>query len=227
MLGCHSGGRLLALLTTSMKLSLASTDFKAATNRADELLIIFQELDKELNCVMRSYAKIEQELVKFLSVQERVEKKWEDDNAAGNLAALKKLRRRMSVEEQNLSQDNILRLILLNVNDIVGMHPTTLEKMNTTGLTLTERRAIYEVLRPAGREWKSLQANEMMERKWAWYYKMKEDFKEYLLAWKLHVDQYGPPGAHPSATKENPCQGCPLIGNQFLTRGPLMDANQA
>ena len=210
-----------------MKLSLASTNFKAATNRADELLIMFQELDEELNCVMRSYAKIEQELVKFLSVQERVKKKWEDNNAAGNLAVLKKLRLRMSVKEQNMSQDNILRLILLNVNNIVGMHPSTLEKMNTTGLTLTERRAIYEVLRPAGREWEAMSLDRVAERKWAWYYKMKEDFKEYLLTWKLHVNQYGPLGVHPSATKENPCQGCPLIGNQFLTRGPLMDANQA
>ena len=210
---------MLALWTASMKWSLAYADFKAATKGVQEISTKLEELKIEQERLIRSRNTLEMEMercnavLKLCAVKDRAEKIWEEENASGNLAALEKLRRRMSVEEQNLSQDNILRLILLNVKDIVEMQLNTLEKMSTTGLTLTERRAIYEVLRPAGREWEAMSLDRVAERKWAWYCKMKEDFKEYLSAWKLHVDQYGPPGAHPYATKENP-EGCPLIGNQ-------------
>ena len=47
LLGCRCGGCWLALLTTSMKLSLASTDFKVATNRVQEISARIKELEIE------------------------------------------------------------------------------------------------------------------------------------------------------------------------------------
>ena len=53
MLGCHSGGRLLALLTTSMKLSLASTDSKAAAIRVFNISDRINELKDEEESLSR------------------------------------------------------------------------------------------------------------------------------------------------------------------------------
>ena len=258
MLGCHSGGRLLALLTTSMKLSLASTNFKAATIRTYDILARIKELKDEEESLSRDMEikELEDEKERHMAyidfavatkiedlnmrirkikdkmewvtekmktcghiqeshaVQERVEKEWEEDNAAGNLAALEKLQRRIVLDVGSVSQESkFLWFTFAPTKNIVDLPPIAFENLNTTFLTLTERRAFFEHFRPAGRVWKTMASDKMMEKKWAWYCKMKEDFKEYLSAWKLHVDQYGPPGAHPYATKENP-KGCPLIGNQ-------------
>jgi hypothetical protein len=54
----------------------------------------------------------------------------------------------------------------------------------------------------------------MTERKWTWFNMMKSNFKENVDSWQRHVDQYGPPGNHPYATRDNPNAGCPLIGKQ-------------
>ena len=102
------------------------------------------------------------------------------------------------------------------------MHPSTLENMRVTGLTLTERRALYEHLRGVGPQWKAMKAEKMTERKWTWYNMMKSNFKENLASWQRHVDQYGPPGAHPYATRANPNEGCPLIGKQCPLKADKM-----
>ena len=203
---------------------------------------------EEQNRLREEYFKLEQEMEKYNNAllmtdeyqaeQDRLEKKWEVDNAPGNLEALKMLRRHMPVEVRNMSEaqltteptpngkylpkatakkfkrTNVLQLIRRNPDDIVRMHPSTLENMRVTGLTLTERRALYEHLRPAGPQWKAMKAEKMTERKWTWYNMMKSNFKENLASWQRHVDQYGPPGAHPYATRENPNVGCPLVGKQ-------------
>ena len=202
----------------------------------------------EQNRLREEYFKLEQEMEKYnnallltdeyLAEQDRLEKKWEVDNAPGNLEALKKLRRHMPVEVRNMSEaqltsepspngkylpkpvakkfkrTNVLQLIRRDPDDIVRMHPSTLENMRVTGLTLTERRAIYEHVRSCGPQWKAMKAEKMTERKWTWYNMMKGNFKENLASWQRHVDQYGPPGAHPYATRTNPNEGCPLIGKQ-------------
>ena len=92
-----------------MKWSSAYTDFKAATNRVQEISNRIKELDNEKEWLSREMEMVNNYL-ESLAVQERVEKKWEednldateagmavaeeknlkDDNAAGNLAALKK-----------------------------------------------------------------------------------------------------------------------------------------
>jgi hypothetical protein len=202
----------------------------------------------EQNRLREEYFKLEQGMEKYNSAlmltdeyqqeQDRLEKKWEEDNAPGNLEALKKLRRHMPVEVRNMSEamltneptpngkyipkatakkfkrTNVLQLIRRHPDDIVRMHPSTLDNMRVTGLTLTERRALYEHLRPAGPQWKAMKAEKMTERKWTWYTMMKSNFKENLASWQRHVDQYGPPGSHPYATRINPNEGCPLIGKQ-------------
>lgn len=203
---------------------------------------------EEQNRLREEYFKLEQEMEKYNSAllltdeyvaeQLRLEKKWEDDNAPGNLAALKMLRRHMPIEVRNMSEaqlttdvtpngkylpketakkfkrTNVLQLIRRAPDDIVRMHPSTLENMRVTGLTLTERRALYEHLKDVGPQWKAMKAEKMTERKWTWYNMMKNNFKENLASWQRHVDQYGPPGAHPYATRANPNEGCPLIGKQ-------------
>jgi transcriptional antiterminator Rof (Rho-off) len=202
----------------------------------------------EQNRLREEYFKLEQEMEKYNNAllltdeyqaeQERLERKWEDDNAPGNRESLKKLRRHMPVEVRNMSEaqltteptpngkylpketakkfkrTNVLQLIRRAPDDIVRMHPSTLENMRVTGLTLTERRALYEHLKDVGPQWKAMKAEKMTERKWTWYNMMKNNFKENLASWQRHVDQYGPPGAHPYATRANPNEGCPLIGKQ-------------
>jgi hypothetical protein len=203
---------------------------------------------EEQNRLREEYFKLEQEMEKYNNAllmtdeyqaeQDRLEKKWEEDNAPGNLEALKMLRRHMPIEVRNMSEaqltteptpngkylptatakkfkrTNVLQLIRRDPDDIVRMHPSTLENMRVTGLTLTERRGLYEHLRPAGPQWKAMKAEKMTERKWTWYNMMKSNFKENLASWQRHVDQYGPPGAHPYSTRENPNVGCPMVGKQ-------------
>jgi hypothetical protein len=203
---------------------------------------------EEQNRLREEYFKLEQEMEKYnnallltdeyVAEQDRLEKKWEEDNLPGNLESLKKLRRHMPVEVRNMSEaqltteptpngkylpnaiakkfkrTNVLQVIRRAPDDIVRMHPSTLENMRVTGLTLTERRALYEHLRGVGPQWYAMKAEKMTERKWTWYNMMKNNFKENLASWQRHVDQYGPPGAHPYATRANPSEGCPLIGKQ-------------
>jgi hypothetical protein len=203
---------------------------------------------EEQNRLREEYFKLEQAMEKYNSAllitdeyvaeQDRIEKKWETDNAAGNLEALKKLRRHMPVEVRNMSEaqltnepspngqylpkptakkfkrTNVLQIIRRDPADVVRMHPSTLENMRVTGMTLTERRAVYEHLRPCGPKWFSMKAEKMTERKWVWFKMMKDNFKENLASYQRHVAQYGPPGNHPYATRDNPKVGCPMIGKQ-------------
>lgn len=174
----------------------------------------------------------------WIEEQEEMEQKWEDDNAPGNAEALIKVRRHMPVNVRNLSEDalsttptpngqyipremakkfkrtNVLQLLRLDPDDILRMHPSTLENMRVTGLTLTERRALYAHLKNIGPRWKSMQADKMTERKWVWYNMMKTNFKENLESYLRHIERYGPPGNHPYATRDNPDGGCPLLGKQ-------------
>ena len=203
---------------------------------------------EEQNRLREEYFKLEQDMEKYNSAlcitdeyvaeQNRIEKKWEDDNAPHNLEALKKLRRHMPIEVRNMSEaqlsndpspngkylpkatakkfkrTNVLQIIRRHPGDIVPMHPSTLENMRVTGLTLTERRAVYEHLRECGPKWYAQKAEKMTERKWVWFKMMKDNFKENLASYQRHVAQYGPPGAHPYATRANPNEGCPMIGKQ-------------
>ena len=170
--------------------------------------------------------------------QEEVERQWEKSVEKGNLEAVKKVRRHMPVEVRNMSENalatnptpngkrlpkdiakkfkrtNVLQLLRIDPKEIAPMHPSTLENMRVTGMTLTERRAMYHHLKDLGPRWKAMQSDKMTERKWIWYTMMKSNFKENVDAWQRHVDEYGPPGNHPYATRQDPNAGCPLIGKQ-------------
>mmetsp|Transcript_28963 Transcript_28963/g.69928 ORF Transcript_28963/g.69928 Transcript_28963/m.69928 type:complete len:2087 (-) Transcript_28963:128-6388(-) len=174
----------------------------------------------------------------YVAEQKRKEKEWDETNANDNLEALKKLRRHMPVEVRNMSEaqltnepspngqylpagtakkfkrTNVLQVIRRDPDDIARMHPSTLENMRVTGLTLTERRGVYEHVRGIAPIWEAGKAEKMTERKWTWFNMMKNNFKENLASYKRHVAQYGPPGAHPYATRANPKEGCPLLGKQ-------------
>ncbi|KAI2505471.1 hypothetical protein MHU86_8994 [Fragilaria crotonensis] len=178
----------------------------------------------------------------YAEQQKRSEQKWEDDNESDNVEALKKVRRCMPVNVKCLSEaqlssfetpngrhlpekmakkfkrTNVLQLIRTNPEEISRMHPSTLENLRVTGLTLTERRAIHAHLKGVGPVWEAMQADPMTERKWTWYKMMKQNFKENLSTYQRHVEQYGPPGSHVYATRENPNDGCPLLGNQCPLR---------
>ena len=185
---------------------------------------------------MEKYTAALQLTDEWIEEQEENERLWEESVMAANEEALKKLRRHMPVDVRNMSEaalstqptpngkylpqsiakkfkrTNVLQLLRIDPEDIVPMHPSTLENTRVTGLTLTERRALYAHLKDIGPRWKAMQADKMTERKWTWFNMMKGNFKENVDSWQRHVDQYGPPGAHPYATREDPNKGCPLIG---------------
>jgi len=115
---------------------------------------------------------------------------------------------------KKFKRTNVLMLIRLDPDDIERMHPSTLENMRVTGLTLTERRALYAHLEPVAPKWKRNKAEKMTEKKWVWYNMMKNNFKEALAPYLRHIEQYGPPDNHPYATREDPTSGCPMIGKQ-------------
>lgn len=174
----------------------------------------------------------------WIEEQEEMERQWEASVEAINEEALKQLRRHMPVEVRNMSEaalasqstpngkylpkdiakkfkrTNVLQLLRIDPEDIVPLHPSSLENMRVTGLTLTERRALYAHLKSIGPRWKAMQAEKMTERKWTWYNMMRGNFKENVDSWQRHVDKYGPPGNHPYATRDNPDGGCPLLGKQ-------------
>jgi hypothetical protein len=174
----------------------------------------------------------------YIEEQEELEQKWQDDHEDENLEALKQLRRHMPVEVKSMSEaqlssqpspngkvlptaiakkfkrTNVLQIIRTDPEDLIKVHPSTLENLRVTGLTLTERRAIYAHIKDIGPRWKAMQADKMTERKWTWFKMMKQNFKENLSQYEHHIEQYGPPGNHPYATRENPKAGCPFIGKQ-------------
>ena len=186
----------------------------------------------------------------YAEQQEQLEHKWEADNDSENLEALKKVRRCMPVNVKFLSEaqlrgdetpngrylpdkmakkfkrTDVLQLLRSNPEDITRMHPSTLESLRLTGLTLTERRAIHCHLKGVGPVWKAMQAEPMTERKWTWYEMMRQNFKENLSTYQRHVEQYGPPGSHTYATRQNQSEGCPLLGNQCpLRANEVIDYN--
>ena len=187
---------------------------------------------------MEKYTAALQLTDEWIEEQEEMERKWEESVEVGNVEALKQLRRHMPVDVRNMSENalttspspngkylpkaiarkfkrtNVLQLLRTDPEDILRMHPSTLENMRVTGLTLTERRAIYAHLKDIGPRWKAMQAEKMTERKWTWYSMMKGNFKEQLASFERHCEKYGPPESHPYATRDNPGAGCPLIGNQ-------------
>ena len=199
------------------------------------------ELKKEyftLEQDMEKYTAALQLTDEWIEEQEKLDREWEESVMPANQEAIKKLRRHMPVDVRNIGEvalstqptlngkylpkniakkfkrTNVLQLLRTNPEAIVPMHPSFLENLRITGLTLTERRALHEHLKSCGSRWKAMQADKMTERKWMWYNMMRNNFKENVDSWQRHVNQYGPPGNHPYATRDKPNVGCPLLGKQ-------------
>jgi hypothetical protein len=222
---------------------IGGSDVKADTKEEqnqlrEEYFKLEQEMERYNTALMCSE--------EYQAEQDRIEKKWETDNYAANREALQMIRRHMPINIRSCSEaeltnnpspngkflpqaiakkfkrTNVLQILRINPADIEPMHPSTLENMRVTGLTLTERRALYCHLMPLGPKWEKNKAEKMTERKWTWYQMMKNNFKENLAPYQRHVDQYGPPSNHPYATRDNPNVGCPLIGKQCPIKADLL-----
>ena len=168
-----------------------------------------QDLDKFTNALMLTK--------EWVQEQQQKERKWETDISAANLEALKKVRRYMPVNIRNMSEaslttdltpngkvlpkaiarkfkrTNILMILRTDPSAIESMHPSSLEAMRTTGLTLTERRAMHEHLKDIAPKWKAMSRDKMCERKWMWHASLQSKLKEMLANHEKHVEQYGRP----------------------------------
>jgi len=177
------------------------------------------------------YFKLEQEMAKYQAAllssdeyrreTERREREWEASVRESGREALKKIRRHMPVTVRNMSEaelaeriplaiakkfkrTNVLQLIRVNPNDVAKFHYSNFEGMSLSGMTLTERRALYEHLSTVGPQWFKQKSNEQVERKWTWFLSMKNKFRDELKKYETHVKEYGPPQNHK----------CNFIGNQ-------------
>jgi len=169
----------------------------------------------------------------------RLEQEWDNSIESDNIAAIEMIRSHMPVKIRHMTEEqlstvetpngkilpkafarkfkrtNILQLIRVDPGDIEMMHPSLLEGMRTTGLTLTERRALHHHLRDVVERWAEKKADPSIQKKWQWYQMLRSKFKETLNAYLRCVNQYGPPGDHQYAKRNDPSAGgCPLLGNQ-------------
>jgi hypothetical protein len=207
-----------------------TTDLKEQGRLETEYVRLSEELEKYNNALMLTK--------EWAQEQKEKELQWEATIQVENQKALKKLRRHMPVNIRDMSENeltshstpngkklpeamvrkfkrtNVLLLVRMDPKAIEPMHPSSLEAMRTTGLTLTERRALYDHLKDIGSKWKAQAGDKMIERKWMWYESLKGKFRETLEKYEKHVEQYGQPGSHPYATRNDPTSGCPLLGNQ-------------
>jgi hypothetical protein len=215
-----------------------TTDSKEIAKLESEFGKLSQELDKYNNAMMLTK--------EWVHEQEEKERQWEASISPANYEALQKIWRHMPVNIRDLSEavltsaptpngkvlpmamakkfkrTNVLMLLRLDPADIEPMHPSSLDSMRTTGLTLTERRAIHEHLKDIAPKWQSMSSDKMSERKWMWHASLKGKFKEELDKFDCHVEQYGPPENHPYAKRNDPSAGgCPLLGNQCPVRADL------
>uniref|UniRef100_A0A7S1BT04 Uncharacterized protein n=1 Tax=Corethron hystrix TaxID=216773 RepID=A0A7S1BT04_9STRA len=191
-----------------------------------------KRLRKEYYVLEKSMEKYNAALLmtdEYAEEQRLKEQQWQDENRADNNAARQKLWRHMDVQIKNMSEEklknkvtpngkklptnilrrfkrtNVLQLLRTNPEDITRVHPSFLDNLRVTGMTLTERRAIHVHLADLAVEWKKKEKEPMTEKKMNWFNNLLKKFKSDLMIYKSHVEQYGPPGNH---------KGCPLIGRQ-------------
>jgi len=215
-------------ISDSMK-ALAATAMDYATEK--EYFRLEEQLSKYTTALMLTDEYIEE--------LRRLEQEWEDSVEADNIVALRKLRSHMPVKIRHLTEEelvtipspngktlpkaiarkfkrtDVLQLLRVDPDDIEKMHPSLLESKRTTGLTLTERRALHEHFRGVVDRWTEKKADPSVEKKWQWYQNLRLKFKETLTAYMRCVEQFGPPGSHQYAKRSDPNGGgCRLIGNQ-------------
>ncbi|OQR81096.1 hypothetical protein THRCLA_11881 [Thraustotheca clavata] len=174
----------------------------------------------------------------YAAEEARKEREWEEENFEANEAAVKAIRRMMPVDVASKSEaqlqetitpsgkrfprdvalkfkrTNILQILRTNPQDLAKSHPSVLENLRITGLTVTERRALHMHLKDVAAQWEGQKSEEMAGRRYNFFKSLRETFKTVVNSYNRHIAQYGPPGNHPYATRDNPDMGCPLIGKQ-------------
>jgi len=150
-----------------------------------EYFTLEQRMEKYLNALTLSDEHQEME--------RRQEEDWENSNKDGNTAALRAILRHMPVEVKKMSEaelattptpnkgrisremckrfkrTNVLQTLRTDPSELERAHPSTLENMRVTGLTLTERRALHSYFAPMSVSWDKNKAEKMTERKWVWF----------------------------------------------------------
>ena len=194
---------------------LSIPDEKISYHEAKEKMAEITKRMQEIGHRDPEYFTLEQQMEKYHSAlmasdehkrdMEQQEEQWEKDVAAGNLQALKQLRRHMPVHIRSLSEAELtsnptpngktlpmvmakkfkrtaaLQLIRRSPQDIEKLHFANLEGMSLSGLTLTENRALYEHIRSVGPKWEKGRADKSIERKYMWYLVVRNKVKSGLL----------------------------------------------
>ena len=213
----------------------------------EEYYVLELEMEKYNNALLMADEHIQQ--------MNEAEERWETSIQSDNRIALLAVRRHMPVnikyytEEQLVSEltpngqhlskviarkfkrCNVLQLLRMDPLSIRNLHPAILENMRVTGMTLTERRAVYCHLtesRPSSSSqlddnnndnmtiaelWKKNRKDPMVERKLQWYNMMRDNLKSALSSYEAHINECSggddPTGQH---------HECKLIGNQCPIR---------
>ena len=198
----------------------------------------------KLELEMEKYVSALEVTDEWIEEQAEEERKWEQVMEDDNKTALAMVLRHMPVDVRNRSElqlmeiptpngkflprsiarkfkrTNCLQLLRTDPMKLIAWHRSMFESVSVSGLTLTERRALHQHLKPVGAYWNERSTgggDKMLERKLVWFETLKSNFKERLLAYNRHIDAYGPPENHPYAAS---CggKGCPMIGKQCPLR---------
>ena len=204
----------------------------------EEYFTLELEMEKYNNALVTSEEYIAEGLSK--------EQQWEKDVSENNRQALMAIRRHMPVNIKNYSESqltdtrtpsgrylpkdiarkfkrcNVLQLLRVEPNLIARSHPASLENYRVSGMTLTERRAVYSHLTESviddgsdmtvSQLWAKNQKDPNMERKFVWYIMMRDNLKSTLRTYEAHVKECGQLDEHE----------CDLIGRSCPVRADGM-----
>ncbi|KAG6578111.1 1-phosphatidylinositol-3-phosphate 5-kinase [Phytophthora cinnamomi] len=201
----------------SSEVVLENKQAQAAARK--EYYILEQEMEKyHMALVMTD---------EYIEEQRRQEQEWEDANRVDNLKALRLLRSAIPVNISKLSErdlielvtptgikfpgelarrikrTNALQLLRTDPKTIAKMHPSVIEGYRTTGLTLLERRALHVVMQEPFQEWKKQQKDDMAQKKYTWYCKLKDAFVTAATNFQNHCD---------SSDTHDTAHTCKLLG---------------
>jgi hypothetical protein len=192
----------------------------------EEYFRLEQDMEKYMTALMLTD--------EFIEEQKEMERRWEETNAPDNRMAWEQVLRHMPVNIRRMTttdlqqkaglsftmakkfqRTNVLQLLRRNPDTIVPWHPSILESLRVTGLTLTERRALHHHLRPVAQAWEEKGTSDpFTERKLQWIRMMTSNFKEALDHFQRHVTE--------TDCETGRGHKCSLIGRQCPVRADWM-----
>ncbi|CAK4268279.1 unnamed protein product [Aphanomyces euteiches] len=173
--------------------------------------------DKRIQASLRKeYFQLEQEMEKYntalmttdeyLAEKAAEERRWHDAHTAANTAALRLVRTCIPVNVSVLSEKqlvaqvgaapplarrlkrtNVLELCRVPPGTIRRMHPSIIESYRLSGLGLLERRALHVVLAAPAAEWKKQTQDDLAQRKYAWFKKLREALVMAIAQYDSHL----------------------------------------